>query len=57
LNLVHGEQIHNKPTLSGITSEMLAKMKELATWIFKRKFQTREMGKLGAGLLVQDVSS
>jgi len=55
LNLVHGEQIHNKPSLSGITSEMWAKMQDLAVWIFKRKFYTREMGKLGAGLLVQDI--
>jgi len=55
LNLVNGEKIHSKPSLDGVTSEMMKKMQDIAGWVFRRKFHTREMGKLGAGLLVQEL--
>jgi len=55
LNLVNGEKIHKKPSLSGVTHDMMNKMKDIANFVFRRKFHTREMGKLGAGLLVQEI--
>jgi len=55
LNLVNGEKIHSKPSPIGVTHDMMNKMKDVANFVFRRKSHTREMGKLGAGLLVQEI--
>lgn len=55
LNIIHGESIHNRPSLAGVTQSMMDTMHEIANFVFHRKFYTREMGKLGAGLLVKDI--
>jgi len=55
LNIFNGETIHNKPRISELTHEVLATLKDVANWVFKRKFHTKDMGKLGTGTLVADI--
>jgi len=55
VNLINAESIHNRTSLPGITDDMYKEMHEITEWVFKRKFQTRDMGKLCSGHLVQEI--
>mmetsp|Transcript_6802 Transcript_6802/g.9402 ORF Transcript_6802/g.9402 Transcript_6802/m.9402 type:complete len:438 (+) Transcript_6802:29-1342(+) len=55
VNLINAEKIHQKPSLDGITEVMYNRMVKLTDWIFRKKFPSKEAGKLGAGLLVKEI--
>jgi hypothetical protein len=55
LNLLQAEEIHNKTRTEGITKNMLDKMKEISVFVFKKKFHSKEAGRLGAGNLIKEI--
>jgi len=55
VNIIQAEAIHNQTSLDGVTPEMFTEMKVLTEWIYKHKFLTKKMGRIGAGNLVQEL--
>jgi len=54
-SLLNAERVHQRSTLEGISPQMKSTIKHLSEWNLQKKFFNRQMGRLGAGLLVKKV--
>ena len=54
LNIMNGERIHNKERTYQ-DEEFIQKVIPLADWVFRHKFATPEVGRLGSGLLMNQI--
>jgi acid phosphatase len=54
-HVVNSEEIHHQKQIPDLTQEMKAKIAKIKDWVLAQKFKTREMGRMGAGNLLNDI--
>lgn len=43
MNIIQAERIHNKPSIDGITEEMISDMKQITEWVVSDFYSSNEL--------------